>query len=198
MLGRRTERRRGLTLVGHGSAPLGILLELLLEHLDEAAEEVDVYVLAQLVEAEPVADVAPGQDVAEAAPDLVVVAVPDGAVDDVEAELVEEEREDAEGEVAEGDDEDEGQVEPDGQVDLLVDDVLAEHAHAVVVLLAAGRADVGHGTADLGGEDGAERAHAHLALGLRLVVVLDRVQPVVAELVLNRVSRNKKLKVITF
>ena len=56
------------------------------------------------------------------------------------------------------------QVEPEEEVDLLVDDVLGEDAEPVVPLRAARGAHRRHVAADRLGEGGAERRDAHLLL----------------------------------
>ena len=76
----------------------------------------------------------------------------------------------------------EDQPEPDGEVHLLVDDVLAEDTEAVVKLVAAGRANVGHGAAHLQGEGGAEGVDVNLLLVPGQLIVPDHVPPIQVEL----------------
>ena len=84
-----------------------------------------------------------------------------GSHDDAVPHAVEEESCQPVENVEEADDDEKGQPGPDGQIHFLVEDVLRKDAKAVVMLLAAGRANVRHGATDLGREDLAHWVHVH-------------------------------------
>jgi hypothetical protein len=98
--------------------------------------------------------------------------------DEGEPHIFKENRTDAEEHVGQADHHEEDEPDPDDEIHLLVDDVLRKDAKAVVVLLTAGRAHVGHGAADVGGEGSAVRIDAVALLGQRQLRVHENVPAV--------------------
>ena len=87
-----------------------------------------------MVEHEPVAQLALGEDEVQRARHVLVVLAADLAVEEAVADPVEHEGDQAVAEVEDGDGAEEHVPEPQHQVDLLVDDVLGEDAQPVVEL----------------------------------------------------------------
>ena len=113
---------------------LGPRLQLSGELFNELPEEVRVAVLGELVEHEPVAQLALGEDEVQRPRHVLVVLAADLAVEEAVAHPVEHEGDQPVAEVEDGDGAEEHVPEPQHQVDLLVDDVLGEDAQPVVEL----------------------------------------------------------------
>ena len=105
-----------------------------------------------MIQHEPVSQLTLGQHILQTPLNIIIILATNLPVEQTVADTVEHEGDESVAEVEEGDGAEEGVPEPEDEVDLLVDDVLGEDAHAVMNLNNSRSSNIRNAAAGDGGE----------------------------------------------